>query len=60
MKIEIRLSLGFSVVVDEDGTFELPSRPFTTTELKKVVKEVNRALRYAMTENKLDEVLYEE
>lgn len=43
--MEIDLSLGFSVVVLEDGTFELPHRMYTTAELKKIAREINRVLR---------------
>lgn len=55
--MEIDLSLGFSVVVYEDGTFELPQRMYTTAELKKIAREINRTLRQEQMEGMLN---YEE
>lgn len=53
--MRIKVSLGFTVDVDDSGRFELPNRRFTTTELKVVTREVNRALRKSRIE--LEEVL---
>lgn len=36
---------GFWVEVDENGRFELPDRQFTAAELKKIARDVNRAIR---------------
>lgn len=55
--MKIKLSLGFSVEVSESGKFCLPDRKFTTTELRKVVREVNQQLRKIDAENALGEVL---
>lgn len=54
--MKIKTSLGFTVDVNEDGRFQLPDREFTTVELKKVVREVNRQLRENTVENVLNEV----
>lgn len=52
----VKISLGFSVEVDEDGRFDLPTRKFSATELKKVAREVNRRLRNCAIEYDLNEV----
>lgn len=54
--MRIKVSLGFTVDVDENGKFQLPDREFTTVELKKVVREVNHQLRENTAENVLKEV----
>lgn len=58
--MRVKISLGFTVEVDEDGRFQLPDREFNTTELKKVVREVNRQLRENTAENVLNEVFDDE
>lgn len=35
------------IEVDDDGKFELPQRPYTAAELKKIAREVNKAIRDA-------------
>lgn len=57
--MEIDLSLGFSVIVNEDGTFELPNRLFTTTDLKRIAREINRELRKGLAESNVG-VLHDE
>ena len=52
----MKISLGFSVEVDEDGRFDLPARKFSPAELKKVAREVNRHLRNCTAEYDLNEV----
>lgn len=43
---EIYISvLDDTVEVDEQGRFELPSRSYSCAELKKIAREVNRAIR---------------
>lgn len=54
--MRVKTSLGFSVEVDEDGRFELPARKFSSAELKKVAREVNRRLRDCAAEYDLNEV----
>ena len=55
--MKVKLSLGFAVNVDEDGRFRLPSdRKFTTTELKKMIREVNHQLRENNAEHILDRI----
>ena len=54
--MRVKISLGFSVEVDEDGRFELPERKFSSAELKKVAREVNRGLRDCTAEDDLNEV----
>lgn len=39
--------LNDTVEVSEEGRFELPSREYTSSELKKIAREVNRAMRSA-------------
>lgn len=46
----IKTSLGFSVSVDSDGRFQLPDRSFTTTDLKKVARDISRAIRKSEAE----------
>lgn len=58
--MKIKISLGFTVDVDEDGRFHLPDREFTTAELKRVVREVNRQMRENTAENVLNEVFDDE
>ena len=58
--MEIEISLGFTVVVNTNGAFELPNRLYTTAELKKITREINRALRNSLAENSVDEVMYDE
>ena len=58
--MKIDLSLGFSVVVDERGSFELPNRRFTTTDLKKITREINRESRKNLAESNMNEVLLDE
>ena len=33
------------IEVSQEGTFELPPRPYTSAELKKIAREVNKAIR---------------
>ena len=44
LKVRVEL-LGEDLEVSEDGKFELPSRKYTAAELKKIAREVNRAMR---------------
>ena len=37
-------SLDITLEVSEDGTFELPNRLYTTTDLKKIVRVVNKTI----------------
>ena len=49
--MEIQLSLGFTIEIDEAGRFELPSdRTYSTSELNRIAREVNRHLRKLSTE----------
>lgn len=42
----VPISLGFTLEVDEYGRFELPSgQTYSTSELNKIAREVNRHLR---------------
>lgn len=34
-----------TISVSEEGTFELPSKEYTTAELKRIAREINRAAR---------------
>lgn len=38
-------TLNDTVKVNEEGRFELPSREFTIGELRKIAREINKALR---------------
>ena len=38
-------TLGEYVEVSEEGKFELPSKSYTSVELKKIAREINRASR---------------
>lgn len=38
------------IEVSEEGRFILPSKEYTTAELKKIAREVNRAMRNAVYE----------
>ena len=58
--MKVKISLGFTVDVGEDGRFHLPDREFNTTELKKIAREVNRQLRDNAAENVLGEVFDDE
>lgn len=58
--MEIKLSLGFTVVVHENGTFELPQRLYTTAELRKITTEINRTLRKSIISANAGEVLEDE
>lgn len=49
-KLEINISLGFTVVVGDDGRFELPNWRFTTAQLKVIAREINRELRKSRIE----------
>ena len=57
--MRVKISSGFTVEVAEDGRISLPDREFTTSELKRVVREVNRQLRVGDAENVLKEVFDE-
>lgn len=48
--LEIEISLGFRVVVDDNGRFELPNWKFTTAQLKVITREINRELRKSRIE----------
>ena len=37
--------LGEELKVSQEGTFELPSRTYNSSDLKKIAREVNRAIR---------------
>lgn len=39
--------LGEEVEVSDEGKFVLPSKEYTPSELKKIAREVNRAMRNA-------------
>lgn len=58
--MKVKISLGFTVDVGEDGRFQLPDREFNPTELKKIAREVNRQLRDNAAENVLGEVFDDE
>lgn len=58
--MRIDLSIGFSVEVDELGRFELPNRTYTTADLKKIAREVNRECRKSLAAANLEEVDYGE
>lgn len=53
--MEIKTSLGFTVEVDEHCRIELPHRPFTPAELKKIATEVNRAVRERLISESIDD-----
>lgn len=53
--MRVKTSLGFSIEVNEDGRFNLPDRPFTTSELKKIAREVGRAFRQSQIEQMIPE-----
>lgn len=38
-------TLGEYIEISEEGKFELPSRSYTSAELKKIAREINRASR---------------
>ena len=40
-------TLGEHINVSQDGKFTLPDREYTTQELKKIAREINRELRYS-------------
>lgn len=47
----VKISLGFAVEVDDFGRIELPDETFTSAQLKKIAREVDKAMRIAsMTE----------
>lgn len=51
----MRLSLGYSVTVDKDtGKISLPDREYSTSELKQIAREVNRAIRQSKSEEDYD------
>lgn len=43
----VSISLGFNVEVDDFGNITLPDRPFTSAQLKKIAREVDKAMRLA-------------
>lgn len=59
MSMEIKTTLGFSVEVDDMGGFELPMRRYTSAELKKIAREVNRNIRLSNSKDEISEVLME-
>ena len=38
-------TLGEHIFISQDGKFSLPEREYTTQELKKIAREINRELR---------------
>ena len=38
-------TLGECIDISDEGKFELPSKEYTASELKKIAREVNRAIR---------------
>lgn len=44
LNIKVR-TIEEEIEVSEDGTFELPSKRYTTSELKKIAHDINRAMR---------------
>ena len=49
--MEIQLSLGFTIEINEAGRFELPGdRTYSTSELNKIARDVNRYLRKSSIE----------
>ncbi len=46
--------LGEELEVSLEGTFELPSRPYNSSELKKIAREVNKAIRSTSSDEFVD------
>ena len=44
-------TLGECIDITDEGRFELPSREYTAAELKKIAREVNRAMRESQTKD---------
>jgi len=51
----IKISLGFKVEINNDGRFCLPDRAYSCSELKKVAREVNRALMSYKAHEEIEE-----
>lgn len=47
-------SLGECIDISDDGRFELPSREYTTPLLKKIAREINRAMRESQAKDDFD------
>lgn len=47
----VKISLGFSVEVDDFGNITLPSDTFTSAQLKKIAREVDKAVRMKNTKD---------
>ena len=57
----VKTTLGFSVEVNDDnGSFLLPQRHYTTAELKKIARDINRDMRQKHTTQLLGEVQFYE
>lgn len=41
----VKISLGIEVEVDDFGNITLPSNTFTSAQLKKIAREVDKAIR---------------
>lgn len=54
--MKVKISLGFTVEVDEYSRVQLPNKSFTPAELKKIATEVNRAIREKLISESIDEV----
>ena len=53
-------TLDAEVEMDDDGRFELPNRPYTTAELNRIAREINRFLRTKIAEDDIGDISYEE
>lgn len=42
-------TLGECVSISDEGKFKLPSKEYTSAELKKIAREINRAIRESKT-----------
>lgn len=51
--VTVDISLGFSVEVDDFGNITLPDNTYTSAQLKKIAREVDKAIRIA---NKSEEI----
>ena len=56
----VNTSIGISVDVGEDGRFNLPQREYTTTDLKKITRDINRSCRRQLIEAEMEGMDYDE
>jgi hypothetical protein len=51
----VKISMGIEVEVDDFGNITLPRDTFTSAQLKKIAREVDKAVRISNCRQELDE-----